>query len=247
MLVWLIQLDVKFGDIKTARRDLDELKRGGEFSVVQAAEGLVLAAEGQGAKARAAFWSALKADPAQSQAAESLYDGLTPREQPAFEAQLRAALKTHPGIGEYHYMLGALAAKAGRGAQAVDELRLAVDAEPLEDRYTMAYAGALAGSGRGGEAEQLLDSQTGRHPKSPELWEMLGNLRGQRRDFAGAAAAFRRARDAGGGSPRLFAGLAATLAMSGDKDEARRALADGLRAHPGDPNLLNVQKQLDKR
>jgi predicted AlkP superfamily phosphohydrolase/phosphomutase/tetratricopeptide (TPR) repeat protein len=247
MLVWLIQLDLKLGDAPAARRDVDELKSGGEASVVQAAEGLVLAAEGQGAKARAAFWSSLKADPTQSQAAESLFEGLTPREQPAFEALLREALKTHPGIGEYHYMLGALAQNSGRAAQAADELRLAVDAEPLEDRYTLAYAGALAASGRGGDAERLLDSQTGRHPKAAELWEMLGNLRGQRRDFAGAAAAFRKAREAGGDNPRLFAGLVATLAMSGDKDEARRVLADGLRSHPGDPALLGVQKQLEKK
>ena len=249
-LMWLIQLDLGAGDIARAEKDF-ALSRGVEGdkhpATALACEGLILAARHQIGPAREKFWAALAADPTMAQAAESLYENLTPAETPRFVQTLQAALKTNPNLGEYHFMLGALLAQNGQAVPALEAMRRAVDAEPLNDRYASAYASMLAGAGRSQEAESLLITQTGRHPQVEELWETLGNVRGQRRDFAGAAAAFGRARAAGGTGARLFAGLAATLAQTGRLAEARTAIEEGLRLHPDDPALLAVRRQLAGR
>ncbi len=247
VLLWLVQLDLASGDAARAQKDLEQFRKTvseSDKATALAAEGLVLNAQKRPDEAREKFWAALTEDPAMAQAAESLYENLTPAEQPRFSEKLQAALKKNPNLGEYHFMLGALSAQNGQTAPALESMRRAVDAEPLNDRYAAAYASMLAGGGRAQEAESLLITQTGRHPKVAELWETLGNVRGQRRDFAGAAAAFGKARAAGGSGARLFAGLAATLAQTGRLAEARAAIDAGLKLHPDDPDLLAVRRQM---
>ena len=176
-----------------------------------------------------------------------LFAKLTRGEQPRFVQILQSALQKNPNLGEYHFMLGAQMAQNGQAGPSLEAMRRAVDAEPLSDRYAAAYASMLAGAGHPQEAETLLVTQTGRHPQAAELWETLGNVRGQHRDMAGAAAAFGRARAAGGTGARLFAGLAATLAQTGRLAAAHTTLEEGLRLHPDDPALLAVRRQLAGR
>lgn len=244
-VLWLVNLDLALGDPDAAMRDLRQFGNSEkQQDLYWTAEGLILSHRGARGEARVKFWAALRKQPLQTAAAEQLYPDLSPAERPEFERILRAGLREDPQMGLYHFMLGGIELRTGRGAAGIESLRRAVDAEPTIDQYALDYAAALFQDRRAAEAEAVLVTLTGRHPENPGAWEALGNVRGALGSFAGAAEAFDKARAAGGGGARLYAGLAATLAKSGRVPEARKALAEGLAKHPGDPALLSVQRQL---
>ncbi|MBS0521578.1 MAG: HEAT repeat domain-containing protein [Proteobacteria bacterium] len=86
------------------------------------------------------------------------------REESRAEAILRQALARNPNSGPAHFELGLSLVRQRQMPAALEELRQASTLEPDSARYGYVYAVALQQSGRGAEAERLLDGVLARHP-----------------------------------------------------------------------------------
>jgi tetratricopeptide (TPR) repeat protein len=105
-------------------------------------------------------------------------------------APLEAVVAAHPDSSEAHRILGAVySAVGGHDAEAIEQLRHAVELAPDDERTRLALGRALYTAGRTGEAIESLRETMAQMPASGEAWLMLANALEKVGDSAGAMAA----------------------------------------------------------
>jgi tetratricopeptide (TPR) repeat protein len=105
--------------------------------------------------------------------------------------QARAAGVRRPGDSRLAQLEARALAKAGRGDRAVVVMRDVVAANPEDVQALMALAEALQEAGRGAEADRFLADAATKFPTDITVPFQRGALLEQRKDYAGAEAAFR--------------------------------------------------------
>lgn len=140
--------------------------------------GLLYAAIGRQAEARAAFEEAVSMDSRFVPAAVNLADLHRALGQEAeAEGVLRKSLELNPDAAALHHSLGLLLVRTGRSAEALDELKLAMEQAPSVTRYGYVYAVALDGAGRRPEAFQVLRAVLRQQPNDRDtLWALANWL-----------------------------------------------------------------------
>jgi len=134
--------------------------------------------------------------------------------------------------------LGQLYAATGRVADAEAEFRSAIQLDPAFVAAPIALADLYRGSGRDAEGEAVLKAAIARNPDEAAvhgaygLWLVRAGRGGE------ALAELRRAHELGGIDPRNAYVYAVALSSAGMRPQALAVLADGLRQHPHDRDLL---------
>jgi tetratricopeptide (TPR) repeat protein len=136
--------------------------------------GLLYAATGSYAEARAAFEQALTLDPRFTPAAVNLADLHRALGQEAdAEAVLRSNLAINPEAAALHHALGLLLVRTGRADAALAELQKAAEQAPDEARYAYVHAVALEGAGQRANAIRALRQVLVRHPNDRDtIWAL---------------------------------------------------------------------------
>ena len=154
--------------------------------------GGVLAAQGQGDQAVAAYRRALALDPTYASASVNLADLLRQRGQEhEAEAVLREAMKADASAAGPRHALGLSLVRQKRMPEALAALGEAARLAPDDPRFAYVYGVALHDSGKRGEAARVLERALSRHPYDRELLLALASYEREAGDVAKAA---RRAR-----------------------------------------------------
>src|SRR5262249_27085771 len=106
--------------------------------------------------------------------------------------ELRIALRIRPDLGEAHFELGKVldALKRGEEAAAEFDRSFTLDYKPAES--LISKAAMLGRLKRFEEAQRAVDEGLKRKPDDARGWEVLGGIRYQQADRAGALAAWDR-------------------------------------------------------
>lgn len=139
----------------------------------------------------------------------------------AAEAEYRRALQLAPNDASAKFSLGAQLAILGRPGQAIDLVRQAVAADPLNARWHAWFANQLLALGRLDEATQAVGRAIELQPGSASYYEILTHIEILRGDAKAALAAARKEPAAGGW--REIA-LALALQIGSDRTAADAAL-----------------------
>ena len=145
-----------------------------------------------------------------------------------FDGAYRAFQKTlslTPGSAETHYLYGMYLRAVGDYEESADEVRIAVQLDPLSLPYRNALAQSLGLIGLTDEAREEAEQVIRKDPHFRAAVETLGWCHVLEGDFAGAAAAFERlpilaGSEFAGAAPRGYA-----YAKLGRTDDARRMAA----------------------
>ncbi|HYJ91325.1 MAG TPA: tetratricopeptide repeat protein, partial [Pyrinomonadaceae bacterium] len=165
------------------------------------------------------------------------------------EGELRKAVGLSPSSSDAHRGLSLLLTATGRHDEAVAEMQLARELDPVSLPTNALEAQALHYAGRETEAIQRLDKT---FEIDPNFWIarlMLARIYIQQGRFPEALSELDRARTASGGNSEAISLTGYVLARLGRRDEARRSL-DELRAMAGDTyspsyNIAIVYSGLD--
>jgi tetratricopeptide (TPR) repeat protein len=209
-----------------------------------AIEGLVLEAQGRSAQALDSYRRSFAADARRAFVADRLLALAPPRERretvlPALER----AVAADPRLDAYHDRLGVLLAESGRLPEAIASFRRAVDLAPDDARYAADLAAALAQAGRWPEAAEAFEHALALEA-NPATALRLGSVYRRLERPRDALAAFERARALGDDSPATYLGLALARRGLGQRDEALRAVEDGLARHPSDSALNKLRSEI---
>jgi serine/threonine-protein kinase len=148
------------------------------------------------------------------------------------ESHFRAAVTQGPGVAVAHQWYGGLLSLEGRHAEALAELRIARDLDPLSLPVNTAYGGALLRARRLDEAEKQLEFTRSLAPNFPNAYPLLAEVYEVRSDWEKAVAAHQRAIElstdpkSGVADPQFVAALAYDYAKVGRALEARQTAAD---------------------
>ncbi|MEO7275788.1 MAG: tetratricopeptide repeat protein [Vicinamibacterales bacterium] len=154
--------------------------------------------------------------------------GLALAEQDIEEAirTFRRVLDRTPSHTRARYNLALVYQRADRLADAATELQRTIDTEPRAEAY---YSLGIVRWHQGDldRASQGLQAAVEANPAYASAHEALGGVLRDRKDWAGAASAFRRAIALRPEQPAAYIALARVLQSSGQEAEAREALAQG--------------------
>ncbi len=208
-------------------------------------EGRLAQARGDTEGAIAALSAALREEPDLSQAAVALAPLLAERGRLGeLEAPVRAALDRESRLDEYQNLLGLILLDRGDGAGALVCLGRALDVAPANSRFLENMAAAALGAGAPDAALDRYRRAVEDPRAAAEVWAGYGRLLGALRRHAEAAAAFERALAAGDRAAETYAGAAAATAAAGQRARAADLVREGLKTHPGDPALTQLQRSL---
>jgi eukaryotic-like serine/threonine-protein kinase len=143
----------------------------------------------------------------------------------AEQAFLRA-LALRPNDATARHLYGFFLGIRDRTAEALREVRLAQELDPLALPITSSLARLLTYAGETGEAFEHLDAAIRLEPAYPWTWFGLALAQTQRDAHGEAVRTAERALDLAPGQPRLRATLAALQARAGDDAPARQLLRE---------------------
>ena len=163
-------------------------------------------------------------------------------ERTAAEQAFRQALNADPTYAAAHYNLNLMLRNSGRLDEADAEFWLAVELG-VADREMSVVRLALDYQQRGDpqRAEQVLAEGRRRLPDAPLVWLNSGVFLGEQGRFEEARACLERAVVLAPANPIAHKNLGVARLALGDRDGARRALAESLRL---DPAQADVRSQL---
>lgn len=192
----------------------------GNFSVLRPADAYPVAQK--------AARRALEIDPglAEAQVALVFSEFLYERKWPEADAGFRRAIDVNPHYAPAHQWYGVYLSSAQRHEEAIAELRRATELDPPSPVLHSVLAWVLLAAGRYDEAVAQCHVIDQVAPGFPLAQLYLGQSLVQKTDFAGAVDAFRRAGAVSGGPARVLSEQAHALAVGGQRDPARRILAD---------------------
>jgi len=139
--------------------------------------GNLYAAQGQAAKAEAAYRTALRLDPGFVPATVNLADLYrAQRRDGEGEAVLRAGLAARPEAAALHHALGLVLVRQGRAAEAMESLGSAAALDQDDPRLGYAYGLALNAVGQPAQAVAVLEQAHRRHPYDRDLLVALSTI-----------------------------------------------------------------------
>ncbi len=134
--------------------------------------------------------------------------------------------------------LAAVRGELGDAEGSLDALARGMEAFPGNTDLARARIARLLAGGRPAEALPLLGQVLAAHPRDADALHNLAVLLAGSGDFAGALARAEALAEAHPGDPRGFLDRGVILARLGRAGEAAEVFAEGLRRHPGHPDLL---------
>lgn len=152
------------------------------------------------------------------------------RERP--EALLARALEGDPELALAHLTLGKLRLEKGEPGSAAAALATALELAPDHGPAYGWLAAALRKMGRPEEAERVLLEGLRRNPYESMLFDALGDFYAERREYAKARLAWRRAAEINWRNLGAWLGLAWAAAQEGDEVETGRAVAKAMELDP---------------
>jgi tetratricopeptide (TPR) repeat protein len=209
-----------------------------------ALEGLLDEAQGRSDAALDSYRRSFAADPRRAFVADRLCALAPAREKrETILPALQHTVAADPRLDVYHDRIGVLLAESGRLPEAIASFRRAVDLAPDDPRFASDLGAALAQSGRWQEAADAYERALALDP-SPATALRLGSVYRRLERPRDALAAFERARALGDDSPATYLGLALARRGLGQRDEALRAVEDGLQRHPSDSALNKLRAEI---
>lgn len=178
--------------------------------------------------AKAAVKQALAIDPnlAEAHASQGFIHFLYDWDWAAAEASFKRAIELNPSLAEAHMSYAHLLSNTGRREEAVLHARQAVSLDPLSPLINTLASNFVAVAGHANEARQGWEKAL---ELEPDFWIALLSRSGSlmaRRDYAGAIADLRQARQLSGDSSQVLAALGLAYAAAGDRDAAVHVLRD---------------------
>ncbi|MCX8254356.1 MAG: tetratricopeptide repeat protein [Beijerinckiaceae bacterium] len=169
---------------------------------------------------------------------------LKARRYASADALLEAARATHPRSRSLASTAGTAAQERGRHAEAVRHWNCARRLGASEPLAVARLASSLRHLGRLSEAQALVDSVVGRHPKNVRILTEAARLalHGNRPDAA--ADLWRRAMRRAKPHPDWLEGYAQSLIRLGDIETASAVVASARRRYPDDLGLLAAEGEL---
>jgi tetratricopeptide (TPR) repeat protein len=155
--------------------------------------------------------------------------------------EFRRVMELRPSEGSAPFLLGVIAGRQGRWAEAVDCFRLALDRAGPRGHVIHNLAVALEEVGRLDQAEAMFAEAAGRLSDHPQVFLNWGLLGLRREDPAVAWARLEKARELFRTQPPPLWFFAATLALA-QQEHLERALAlaqEAVAAYPSQPVLRN--------
>lgn len=157
--------------------------------------------------------------------------------------ELEKLLELEPDNTEAAIALAQVVERSGDPSEAIAQLRTlgerAVDTADSQ-RARLALAGALARSGDASRAIELYQEILDQSPQVPDALRALGSLQGQQGNYAGAVATYRRYIEAEPLNPLPRLGEATALILSGQHQQARERLEEGLHLLPTSLDLSDL-------
>jgi TolB-like protein/DNA-binding winged helix-turn-helix (wHTH) protein/Tfp pilus assembly protein PilF len=175
-------------------------------------------------RAEAAARKALELDPSSAEAHASLavakhhFDW----DWPGAEAEYRQALQLSPGLAIAHLRYAGLLSNGGRHEEAIREINLARQSDPLSLTILQNVGATLIYARRYDDAIRELRGLTELHPDRGWPWVFLAMAHAEKRMYPEAIAEYRRADDVMHSGRNV--GLAYTYAITGRSAEARKML-----------------------
>jgi len=116
-------------------------------------------------------------------------------------------VEAHPEVTGLRVLYGEALLRAGRAVEAVEQLEraaaLAPDDDERDPQLDYMLAAAYGSADRLADATELAERMLDRQPAQVALWNLLGETRTLRRDYAGAVEAFSQVLEAMGEDPRF--------------------------------------------
>jgi tetratricopeptide (TPR) repeat protein len=193
--------------------------------------GLALAALGRGEESVASFRQAAQLSPAFAEALKNLGNALRDLGAHGETVPLsRRLVELEPQSADNHCRLGNALFESGQIADSAASFRRALELKPGYPAAHVGLAGALRLQGRVAEAEANCRAALAADPKCVDALSLLGDLHGDRGEFAQAQELFERAIATNADSPAVLYSIAAHRTMSsadGDWLQAVQALLAG--------------------
>jgi DNA-binding winged helix-turn-helix (wHTH) protein/TolB-like protein/Tfp pilus assembly protein PilF len=192
----------------------------GNFSAVRPEDAYPLA--------QRAARTALEIDPglAEAQVALVFSEFLYERKWSEADTGFRRAIDVNPHYAPAHQWYGVYLSSAQRHDEAIAELRRATELDPPSPVLHSVLAWVLYAAGRYDEAVAQCQAIEQMAPGFPLTHLYLGQSLVQKGEFASAVDAFRLAGAVSGGSARVLSEQAHALAVGGQRNRARRILAE---------------------
>jgi Tfp pilus assembly protein PilF len=111
--------------------------------------------------------------------------------------EVRIALRLDPRLARAHFYCAETLLQSGNSEAALDEYQQAAQLSPTDVEFRLKYGVALADKAPE-DAVAVLKETAEQHPKTPEVFTALGTVLRKQGDSAGAAIAFRRAKELSG-------------------------------------------------
>jgi len=174
--------------------------------------------------------------------------GLLPSEREDLERaarDFRSAQEQNADQPEAHVNLGNFAAERGDVTTAETEYRAALAIDPDWIPTYVNLADLLRGANREAEAAAVLRDGLARAPKEASLHHALGLWYVRAGDLGGAIGSLRRAVELDPATPRFAYVYGVALLTLGRRAEARQAVQSALARAPGEPSLVELQRQIE--
>lgn len=148
------------------------------------------------------------------------------------DASAQAALRADTNLALAHVALAAVREYQDKESDALVAIERAHALDPLEPFMLAGHARLLLAMRRLPAAEAVLLDAAKQYPRERRFADLLGTLRFQQGDYAGAEQAFRHSMQLEPDAVYAYANLSATLLRLDRTDEALRILQQGLQIRP---------------
>jgi tetratricopeptide (TPR) repeat protein len=164
-------------------------------------------------------------------------------------ASLDQALRLAPDRAELYWQKVVLLKKAGRAKDALELLDHAAKLVPQEPSLPVLRAALLEANGQTDQALASLETARRRWPEVAAVWAAQGVIAAAHRPAEQARHLLETALSLGARSPEVWACLADTTWRSAPDgiDDARRAIAQALKAAPEDPAIQAIQHRIETK
>ncbi|HKO96863.1 MAG TPA: winged helix-turn-helix domain-containing protein [Pyrinomonadaceae bacterium] len=142
------------------------------------------------------------------------------------EKEFKRAIDLNPGNAYAHQRYSSLLLVQGKLDQALSEVQLAHQLDPLSTRISLNLSTILYYRRQYADAEEVCRRALELSPNEPVLNQQIGNIKLTQGNHSEAMAYFRKAHDVGGSDYDYLEGSAHVYAMTGRIDETRRMISE---------------------
>lgn len=244
-LVEYVRVAADAGRTREALATLRAFKaRWGQSADFAAAEGLALQKLGRDQEALTAYEVALDRDPGNASATEGMLD----LADGGLPVDVNGVLQVHYDAvkGELKRLnaFSVICLRHGQSAWAEKALKTLLASDPTNTGLLSNMAAVLQQEGKLGESEKMLERAVASRPDDGALRYNHGAILAALGRLNEALGEFRKAATLGKTGPRIYAAQAKMLVQLNRIDEAKKALEEGLRKNPGNPQLKDLLNAL---